>query len=145
MCWGFVVGVELSVAISLKIRKIRVVVVVRYVAKWEPSSSKFNERDPERPYVRFNAVFRALYTLRLRNEIYFSKEVSEKWSAGLTLMYTEVPTNVLAMELISSPDTPKSHSLIWPSELRRTFEGLISIQVLSARLEISQARNNGPR
>lgn len=44
----------------------------------------------------------------------------------LTLIYTEVPTNVLAIELISSPDTPKSQSLMSPSEFSRMFEGLIS-------------------
>lgn len=43
-----------------------------------------------------------------------------------TLMYVEVPTNVLAIELTNSPDTPKSQSLISPSELQRMFEGLIS-------------------
>src|SRR5260221_11780444 len=45
----------------------------------------------------------------------------------------DVPTNVLAIELISSPETPKSQSLICPSELRRTFEGLISNSVIRVR------------
>lgn len=43
-----------------------------------------------------------------------------------TLMYVEVPTKVSAIELISSPDTPKSQILISPCELHRIFEGLIS-------------------
>lgn len=43
-----------------------------------------------------------------------------------TLMYTEVPTKVLAIELISSPETPKSMSLMSPCELHRIFDGLIS-------------------
>ena len=30
------------------------------------------------------------------------------------------------MELISSPDTPKSHNLIDPRELKRMLDGLIS-------------------
>ena len=41
-------------------------------------------------------------------------------------MYVEVPTNVSAMELMSSPETPKSHILISPLELQRMLEGLIS-------------------
>lgn len=42
-------------------------------------------------------------------------------------MYVLVPTNVLAIELMSSPDTPKSHSLTWPSELTRMLLGLTSV------------------
>lgn len=49
--------------------------------------------------------------------------------SSLTLIYVDVPTKVLAIELISSPDTPKSQSLICPLELRRIFEGLISIRL----------------
>lgn len=45
---------------------------------------------------------------------------------GRTLMYVEVPTKVNAMELISSPETPKSQSLISPRELQRIFEGFMS-------------------
>ena len=41
-------------------------------------------------------------------------------------MYVEVPTNVSAMEFTSSPETPKSHNLMKPRELTRTFDGLIS-------------------
>lgn len=44
----------------------------------------------------------------------------------LTLMYTDVPTKVFATELMSSPETPKSQSLICPAELKRIFDGLIS-------------------
>lgn len=43
-----------------------------------------------------------------------------------TLMYVEVPTNVSAIELMSSPDTPKSQILICPCELNRIFDGLMS-------------------
>lgn len=41
-------------------------------------------------------------------------------------MYVDVPTKVSAMELISSPETPKSHSLMPPLELTRMLDGLIS-------------------
>ena len=41
-------------------------------------------------------------------------------------MYVDVPTKVSAIELINSPDTPKSHILICPFELHRMFDGLIS-------------------
>jgi len=41
-------------------------------------------------------------------------------------MYVDVPTNVSAMELMSSPETPKSHILISPRELNKILEGLIS-------------------
>lgn len=37
-----------------------------------------------------------------------------------------MPTNVSAMELISSPDTPKSQILICPCELTSMLEGLTS-------------------
>lgn len=46
---------------------------------------------------------------------------------GLTLMYVLVPTKVLAMELMASPETPKSQILISPLELNRMLEGLMSI------------------
>lgn len=46
----------------------------------------------------------------------------------LTLMYVEVPTKVSAMELISSPETPKSQILISPLELTNMFDGLMSAQ-----------------
>jgi hypothetical protein len=41
-------------------------------------------------------------------------------------MYVDVPTNVSAMELMSSPETPKSHIFISPRELNKILEGLIS-------------------
>jgi hypothetical protein len=41
-------------------------------------------------------------------------------------MYVDVPTNVSAIELISSPDTPKSHIFICPSELRSILDGFMS-------------------
>jgi len=46
----------------------------------------------------------------------------------LTLMYVEVPTKVSAMEFISSPETPKSQILIWPWELKRMLDGLMSVK-----------------
>ena len=49
-----------------------------------------------------------------------------KFSQRLTLIYVDVPTKVSAMELMSSPDTPKSHILICPFELKRMFDGLMS-------------------
>ena len=44
-----------------------------------------------------------------------------------TLIYTDVPTNVFAKELMSSPDTPKSLNLIDPCELHSILDGLISL------------------
>ena len=44
----------------------------------------------------------------------------------LTLMYVDVPTKVSAIELISSPETPKSQILICPWELQSILHGLIS-------------------
>ena len=41
-------------------------------------------------------------------------------------MYVLVPTKVSAMELMSSPETPKSQILISPLELNRILEGLMS-------------------
>lgn len=41
-------------------------------------------------------------------------------------MYVLVPTKVLAIELMSSPETPKSQSLISPPELTRMLLGLTS-------------------
>ena len=41
-------------------------------------------------------------------------------------MYVDVPTNVSVMELMSSPDTPKSQILMCPFELHRMFDGLMS-------------------
>lgn len=46
-------------------------------------------------------------------------------------MYIEVPTNEFAMEFMSSPETPKSHSLISPDELRRMLDGLMSVYRIS--------------
>lgn len=48
-------------------------------------------------------------------------------SRPLTLMYVDVPTNVSAIELISSPDTPKSQILICPLVLNNMLDGLISV------------------
>lgn len=44
----------------------------------------------------------------------------------LTAMYDLVPTNELAIELISWPLTPKSHNLISPRELTSTLDGFTS-------------------
>jgi hypothetical protein len=56
-------------------------------------------------------------------------------------MYVLVPTNVLATELISSPDTPKSQILISPFELTKMFDGLISVaQVFSANEQYDRHR-----
>jgi hypothetical protein len=41
-------------------------------------------------------------------------------------MYDRVPMNVLAIESISWPLTPKSHSFISPAELMSMFDGFIS-------------------
>jgi hypothetical protein len=41
-------------------------------------------------------------------------------------MYVDVPTKVSAMELMSSPETPKSQILISPCELTSIFDGLMS-------------------
>lgn len=46
--------------------------------------------------------------------------------SALTLMYVLVPTKVFAIELINSPDTPKSQILISPAVLARIFDGLMS-------------------
>jgi hypothetical protein len=45
---------------------------------------------------------------------------------SLTLIYVDVPTKVSAIELMSSPETPKSQILIWPLELQRMLDGLMS-------------------
>src|SRR6266550_6695083 len=52
-------------------------------------------------------------------------------------MYVDVPTNVSAMELISSPETPKSHILISPCELHRMLDGFISVHDFSKFQEMS--------
>ena len=44
----------------------------------------------------------------------------------VTAIYDLVPTNELAMESMSIPDTPKSHSLISPLLFTSMFEGLTS-------------------
>lgn len=44
----------------------------------------------------------------------------------LTDMYERVPTKELAMESMSCPLTPKSHSLISPREFTRMLDGLTS-------------------
>lgn len=48
-------------------------------------------------------------------------------------MYVLVPTNVSAIELMSSPDTPKSQILISPLELHSMFEGLMSKMGIEVR------------
>ena len=48
----------------------------------------------------------------------------------LTLMYVLVPTKVFAIELMSSPETPKSQILISPLVFARMLEGLISAHQL---------------
>ena len=72
----------------------------------------------------------ALYSLRLQSgkDYKVVKEVTGKLQ---TLIYVDVPTNVSAIELISSPDTPKSQILISPLELHRIFEGLMSASGIS--------------
>ena len=50
-----------------------------------------------------------------------------------TLIYTDVPTNVFAKELMSSPDTPKSLNLIDPCELHSILDGLISLFQMQVR------------
>jgi len=57
--------------------------------------------------------------------------VDGSYEMQLTLMYTDVPTKVLAMELMSSPDTPKSINLMNPCEFSKILEGLISLTRLS--------------
>lgn len=52
-----------------------------------------------------------------------------------TLIYELVPTNVSATELISCPDTPKSHNLICPCEFTNTLDGFKSI--ICMRVSIS--------
>ena len=43
-------------------------------------------------------------------------------------MYDLVPTKEFAMESISCPLTPKSHSLISPREFTRMFDGFTSVK-----------------
>ena len=43
-------------------------------------------------------------------------------------MYDLVPTKELAMELMSCPLTPKSHSLISPLEFTRMLDGFTSVR-----------------
>jgi len=50
----------------------------------------------------------------------------------LTLIYVLVPTNVFAIELISSPETPKSQILISPLVFAKMLEGLISTDQLES-------------
>lgn len=82
----------------------------------------------ERPDVGFDGVIATLDSLWLedgyRGDISMDREGKRRGKR--TLMYTEVPTKVLAIELISSPETPKSMSLMSPCELHRIFDGLIS-------------------
>jgi hypothetical protein len=54
-------------------------------------------------------------------------------------MYVLVPTKVSAIELMSSPETPKSQIFICPDELTSTFDGFTSalaqIQLLTNELK----------
>ena len=74
-------------------------------------------------------------------------------------MYVDVPTNVSAIELMSSPETPKSQSLISPWELQRMLDGFMSggneisgvekeystsVNYLMNIVEISQAFQDAP-
>lgn len=56
-------------------------------------------------------------------------------------MYVDVPTKVSAIELMSSPDTPKSQILIWPLELQRMFEGLMSVQKALSSCLVTYSRD----
>ena len=49
-------------------------------------------------------------------------------TSKLTDMYDLVPTKEFAMESISCPLTPKSHSLISPREFTRMFDGFTSVK-----------------
>ena len=57
-----------------------------------------------------------------------TSDLTEYWAPFIRsgAMYVEVPTKVFAIELMSSPDTPKSHSLICPRELTRMLDGFMS-------------------
>lgn len=83
---------------------------------------KFDERNAEGPDIGFDGIVASLYPFGLDSD-----ELEMEWVVKpRTLMYIDVPTKELAMELISSPETPKSQSLISPQELRRILEGFIS-------------------
>ena len=56
-----------------------------------------------------------------------SRGKSQKVNRFRTAMYLVVPVKVPAREPISSPETPKSQSLITPWRERRMLEGLISL------------------
>lgn len=45
-------------------------------------------------------------------------------------IYVDVPTKVSAIELISSPETPKSHNLICPFEFIKIFDGFTSLCII---------------
>lgn len=60
-------------------------------------------------------------------QLNFIHEISQ-----LTLIYVLVPTNVFAIELISSPETPKSQILISPLVFAKMLEGLISTDQLES-------------
>ena len=59
-------------------------------------------------------------------------------------MYVDVPTNVSAIELISSPDTPKSQILICPLDMSSTFDGFTSVheKEVSPRLKVNIQRTS---
>ena len=52
-------------------------------------------------------------------------------TSKLTDMYDLVPTKEFAMESISCPLTPKSHSLISPREFTRMFDGFTSVKKIN--------------
>jgi hypothetical protein len=56
-------------------------------------------------------------------------------------MYVDVPTKVSAIELMSSPETPKSQILICPSELRSILEGLISVNPSMPLIKLNKPSN----
>jgi hypothetical protein len=64
---------------------------------------------------------------------YGSAQYRSARNGQLTLMYVLVPTKVFAMELMSSPETPKSQILISPLVFARMLDGLISISQLCHR------------
>jgi hypothetical protein len=100
------------------------------VGEGEAAEREFDEGDAERPDVGFYGVVAALDSLRLwRQTSVCNVQPGPCSDEVLTLIYVDVPTNVFAMELISSPETPKSQILIAPLELTRMFDGLISWRV----------------
>lgn len=56
-------------------------------------------------------------------------------NGSLTLIYVLVPTKVFAIELMSSPETPKSQILISPFVFAKMLEGLISTNQLGSEVD----------